>query len=144
MDTTHPQVEIECNGRQAEVDEAITGLIETLWKLDIDTMMSCQNNNGQIWICFAYSLDAQKFLEVCVTPKPREGDDPTLVDRILGDNDDGDGWKYDTFPLDWSEDDDIYIPLAISIRFPRKDYDEVLGRCLAYWATSEEEIKSPY
>jgi hypothetical protein len=70
----HEQVSIMWQDRQAEVDEELVPLILALWKLDIDTCNSCQENRpGIAWIEFLTSMDAEAFLKI-VAPYPDHKD----------------------------------------------------------------------
>lgn len=66
MSVYHNQVEIEHGDMRAEVDEGIADLILVLWKLGIETVLSCENNGevgrrytpqfhheDRVWIAFA-------------------------------------------------------------------------------------------
>lgn len=47
METEHKQVAVQYGEMAAEVDEGIAALILEMWKADIMTFMSCENNNHE-------------------------------------------------------------------------------------------------
>src|SRR5437773_4458721 len=73
----HPTVELE----GVAIDVEIAPLIELLWDLNIDTMNSCQNNHGRVWLEFASPPDAEMFLNTVAT---YEDDIDSLYNRIRG------------------------------------------------------------
>lgn len=46
----HQQVSVSCFGHIIQVDEGIAPLLQLLWKLNIHTYNSCQDNKDKIWI----------------------------------------------------------------------------------------------
>jgi hypothetical protein len=135
--TKHKQVSITWQDRQAEVDKGLAPLILALWKLDIDTCNSCQENMpGIAWIEFLTSMDAEEFLNI-VAVHPEEFDAApsceTMYDRIVGCGTEDD-WQYDAHAFNYGVDEEIVgdevgetpigptdFGFSISIRFPRTD-----------------------
>jgi hypothetical protein len=66
----HVQVAIQVGRRRAEVDEKIAPLIEAVWRLDLDTMGSCEARPedyqypGMAYIWFPRLKDAKRFEEL--------------------------------------------------------------------------------
>ena len=61
----HKQVRIQANGQRGTVDAGMAPLLKAVWKCDIFTVMSCQENHpGISWICFWFIEDLQKFLSI--------------------------------------------------------------------------------
>jgi hypothetical protein len=141
----HPQKHIKVGRREACVDEGIAPLIEELWKADIDTCLSCQENRpGIIWIDFITPYDAGQFLSIVA--HEHDPDPASLYNRICQEWVPPDGalpdWDYATRPTDLNVeqtfDEDGYvveIPLgkpkivfSCSVRFPQQDYAMALER----------------
>ena len=61
--TEHKQVKCQRHKIVEEVDSGVANLIETLWRNKIDTYMSCQDNDGYIWIQFSTKEDFLRFLK---------------------------------------------------------------------------------
>src|SRR5262245_9784368 len=147
LDTVHPQTRIAFEGREANVDEAIASLILELWRAGIQTSLSCQDNNGgrggeRVWIEFPLAVFAEAFLAIAAG----NYDDAieSLHNRIacrwlpLDDADDfreRREWHYVAYPIsgktyvvEVGDERRSLLPFAVSVRFPRDDYDEVLSR----------------
>ncbi|MGA9098572.1 MAG: hypothetical protein WB392_06530 [Methanotrichaceae archaeon] len=124
-----------------EVDEGIAPLLKAIWNLGIATCNSCQENKpGVIWIEFLRAEDAEIFLTHVASgldPVNSPAADNWLYPRIIGQNE---GWQYSAHPHDSREYIDeengtlelnaserCGIALSISIRFPVKDYERLLG-----------------
>jgi hypothetical protein len=66
----HVQVAIQVGHRRAEVDERIAPLIEAVWRLNLDTMGSCEDRPvdyqypGMAYIWFPRLKDANRFEEI--------------------------------------------------------------------------------
>lgn len=132
---------IQHEDMEAEVDLKIADLILNLWKLDLTTTNSCQDNNPKdwIWIEFASTLDAEQFLNICANEYSDDVD--SLYNRIRQEWDGAkDSWKYSTCIDDYNvhqeidEEDDSIIEISLgkpdfmfsmSIRFPAYDLKEV-------------------
>lgn len=142
--TEHRQVHIQHGPHEADVDEGIAQLILALWKLDIRTVMSCQDNNGRVWINFLSPVDAENFLDAVTTNEDIGDDTDCLNNRIAGEVEPEDWedfrlhrrWDYSCIPTDFGldpEDDtrrsgppDFYFDL--SVRFPLTDLSEAVHR----------------
>jgi hypothetical protein len=136
----------------AEVDEELAPLILALWKRNIHTRNSCQENfPGIAWIEFPTTFDAKDFLDlVAVYPKEEirvaNAQLPVqyvpfceaLYWRITNCGSVGD-WQYDVHPHNWNVEEAIVndevvetcvgpsdFDFAVSIRFPRTDLPVVL------------------
>ena len=132
MKTKHKQVNVwnpEFNEMVA-IDEEIVNLISLLWhKFGIMTALSCQDNNGVIWIMFPLIGDLEMFLDALTICRDEDLD---LYNEIMEE------WQYDTGPEDLAENidyekDEVYLegPSNIifggSVRFPMCDLDRVVG-----------------
>ncbi|WP_347839603.1 hypothetical protein [uncultured Draconibacterium sp.] len=115
-----------------EIDKEIAELIKALWEKGIVTYNSCQENKpGIIWIDFPY-YDGETFLNILCS---RHYDH--IYESIVLANYQSE-WRLDVVPNDLSEfineNDEVEtegppeIVLSLSIRFPKKDYPEVLKR----------------
>lgn len=140
MPRNHRQVTVSANGMTADVDEDLAGLIPALWKADILTVMSCQDNvpAGYVWLMFASAIDAEMFVDMVVQGFDEELD--SLWSRAYGENDlEGDwfmrvGPRDDFAYLEDVGDDDVRwvsegrprCRLEVSVRFPRTDLLAVL------------------
>lgn len=152
--TKHPQVHIEWGDQAAEVDEGIAPLILELWKAGIDTMMSCQDNDGRLWIEFPDTADAARFLDVVAD---YDEDVESIYNRATGEWEPDDweafraerAWHYSTSPIDYGVDqiafgdDQAFADLGhrdfgftLSVRFPLSDYPTVAARLEAWNAAS--------
>lgn len=145
----HPTVEVE----GVAIDVEVAPLIRLLWDLNIDTINSCQNNHGRVWLEFASALDAEIFLN---TVAAYEDDFDALYNRIRGawspaDQVEDDGWRdqqawsYEASPIDQSVDEvetaegeiEEYVTgpadftFSISVRFPLSDLQSVVDRLRA-------------
>jgi hypothetical protein len=132
MTTVHPQVRVTVGDRSADIDEGIVALIETLWRLDIDTLLSCQSNpRGRIWLCMPPDA-ARDFLSVLSAFESCE------PERRLGAFDYGDryAWRYELLPDDWRGE----VRLLVSVRFPRFDLPEVMRRLHEALGADGEDI----
>lgn len=144
----HPQVVIQHGDQEAEVDEGIAPLILELWKAGIDTMMSCQDNNGRVWLAFPDPVDATGFLNLAAD---FDTDVHSLYNALgAGEYEPEDwenfrenrAWHYQASPIDYGaglgDDDELYdrgyrdFGFHISIRFPQQDYPVVLARLKAW------------
>lgn len=141
--TDHKQVKISYQDKEAEVDEEIAELILAIWKHDINTTLSCQENRpGIVWISFLTVADGEKFLSLCSRQFPKtEKVWKTLYGRINGFGSQGD-WEYDVGPQDinaldfLNEKDEVeynvtgpaQIFFFLSVRFPKSDVPKILKR----------------
>jgi hypothetical protein len=156
-ETLHPQARITHGDYTAEVDEGIAELILELWKADIPTMMSCQDNRphdepgpGRVWIMFPFAESAERFLNLVAT---FDTDTDSIYNAIAHDDvpDDWEtfraerAWTFETSPRDFGVEHPDYLSdepvtetgprdfvFAISIRFPHRDYPIVLARMKAH------------
>lgn len=151
----HKQVHIEHRGWEADVDEELVPLILEIWKHDIPTLMSCQENRpGIIWLCFPTVIDGERFLNLLVKyPDESElhiknerlyvGDIPfweTLYSRVMQSDGTEDDWEYNVHPYDCGVEETINdknevkysvtgptdIVFSFSVRFPQTDMPELL------------------
>ena len=122
--TEHPQVVVSApDGYQAEVDEQLAPLIQRLWAERVDTLNSCQDNQGQVWVQFMTGMDTERFLELLGL----EVDDTLQIED----------WDYRAHVWNLNEqlDGDEIVPtgppdflLSISVRFPHEDLPAILDR----------------
>lgn len=136
MKTDHKQVHIKYKDHEADVDEGLADLILNLWKLDIYTSMSCENNNDDniVWLNFPHAIESEKFMNVAVKY------DTDMYHRAMGYTDEDD-WTIDTnlenygVDLIFDEKDEDIVDekfngtndfyLSVSIRFSISDLKEV-------------------
>lgn len=76
----HPQVRIQVGQRMASVDERLGLLIQEVWRLDLDTLGSCQERkSGQGWIGFPIAEEGDAFQRVL-----SQAAIPSTVERRIG------------------------------------------------------------
>lgn len=144
----HKTKHIKYGDLEANVDVDISKLILNLWKLDITTTNSCQNNvpENWVWIEFINSSDAEQFLNIVA--KEFSMDPKSLYFRIIQSwtGDESFWWKYRVsnfycnLETKFIDDDTIEeIPtgspqfmFSFSVRFPRSDLDEVCKRVKSF------------
>lgn len=117
------------NNKVVYIDEDIAPLMYTLWKLKLETLNSCQNNNGYIWIQFKFD-SFKKFINILMK------NELTLMEYILTGNI-SDEWKYELIVSDNNEyydknEDTIYHPnptagMSVSFRFNPEFYNIILN-----------------
>jgi len=68
--------------QEADIDCGIAKLVLELWKADIDTCNSCENNvpKGWVWIEFATTCDAAHFMSIVA--RVYDEDEDSLYQRI--------------------------------------------------------------
>jgi hypothetical protein len=150
--TEHKTKRVVWGDREAYIDRGIASLILELWKADIDTCNSCENNvpRGWVWIEFTTAHDAESFLNIVAQDYDEDAD--SLYQRInrLWQGDDIDerkDWIYHVYPIDLSlehavdevegtceivPDGPAQFMFTVSIRFPRTHLAEVTRRMVKY------------
>jgi hypothetical protein len=139
METEHKQIMIKYGDMEAEVDEGIAPLILEMWKADIMTFMSCENNGDEynnlgdvVWVLID-EFDVSPFLNFILGNRERDG----LYYRANMQTESEDDWMYDVLIDDLSlviRNDEVdydgppEMGFRVSIRFPVSDYPEVLRR----------------
>lgn len=142
MSTNHPTTTISHEGMTAEVDEMIAPLILNLWRLGINTDLSCQDNvpDKWVWIMFSSANDAEYFLAIAA--KEFNSDPESLYNRIRQQWEcNSECWKYSAHPRDLNvdcfetgdnsideepyEDSSPEFLFSISVRFPQSDLSAV-------------------
>lgn len=131
----HKQVMIKHGDLEAKVDEKIADLILNLWKMDIITILSCQNNvpKNYVWIEFFSAEDAERFLNIVAE---YDEDMDSIYQNIVGRwSDLKHEWIYDVHPVDFGVtydydknnkfvektfDGNHAFQFNIAIRFPNK------------------------
>jgi hypothetical protein len=126
---------------EAEVDLKIADLILNLWKLELMTTNSCEDNNPKDWIFieFASTSDAEQFLNICANEFSKDYN--SLYYKIRHQYHLAkDPWKYQVIIRDENicvsadENDEYLIETVIGkpdmifsmlIRFPQSDLKEV-------------------
>jgi hypothetical protein len=63
MKNLHPQTKFKVYGRTIVCDKKIANIIKTLNQHGCETHLSCQDNNGAVWIDFSVE-GAQQFLSI--------------------------------------------------------------------------------
>ncbi|VGO17671.1 hypothetical protein PDESU_06273 [Pontiella desulfatans] len=144
----HKQVVIEHGEWSANIDEHIAELILEMWKADIYTLLSCENNNNGkdngdvVWIMMP-QYEVSDFLNCLLAGRERD----EFYFRVMGYPEFGDQWRFSVLADDLSEfydeKEDVVdfngppdIHLSMSVRFPIWDYAEVLSRMKAYNANA--------
>lgn len=148
METEHKQIKIQYGDMNAEVDEGIAALILEMWKADLMTFLSCENNNNGInlgdvmWVAIP-EFDVSLFLNCILGSRERD----ELYYRAMMETETEDDWTYDVLIDDLSleiRDDEVAydgppdIGFSVSIRFPVSDYAEVLKRMSEHNARRSE------
>jgi hypothetical protein len=116
------------NKYDVEIDEEISELIELLWKNNINTNNSCQNNvpGNYIWIEFDTLSDYDIFLQVVTNKIDKEMFDKIFfnydINHRIG------SWihKLDIQTINGEEEEYDYF--SYSVRFPKSDYNFVLDK----------------
>jgi len=135
----HPTVTVEVGDRCEEIDVEIAPLIELLWWMDIETMMSCQETDpGMAWIEFDSVDDLLRFLNLIIWYEPEPDSLYARVNwqRFSG-NEPG-TWEYQFNLMDVLEDDEeqtvegtaCFTP-TIGVYFPKSDIPELINRLKA-------------
>lgn len=117
--TDHKQVHIRHKEMEADVDEELADLILNLWKINIFTFLSCQDNvpKGYVWIDFSSASDAEEFLNIIAE---YDEDINSVYQNMMGTYiSTKSSWKYDIHIMDFGieniiSEDDVYD------LFPRK------------------------
>lgn len=116
------------------VDKGIVHLLEALWRIGIDTALSCQENRpGIMWIDFTTADDFALFLNIIAN-----ADEELYYHYIEAQED---GWSFNVCPWNLSEyvdeeadevkrDGPPKITFSISVRFPASQYERI------YWAVN--------
>jgi len=118
-----------------EIDKNISELIEILWKMEIRTSNSCQNNipKDYIWIEFFDYISMMNFMDTII-----ENTHYKEHDRILyNEKHEKNSWIKDINFTDTTilhDEDDSFnsevtinlLPCCFSVRFPKSDYKMVL------------------
>ena len=151
--------------KDIDIDINIKKLIKLIWKCDIDTNNSCENNvpKNYIWICFDSFSDFYNFMSIVTA-----NIDPDLMDRILYSHEsDLDSWIYNlnmndsrlyfsAFDNDLSNDSNnnendesdyinyhnkhpYILEPCFSVRFPKKDYNFVCNQFENYISSKKNE-----
>lgn len=155
----HKTAVVKWEHREAEIDEEIAPLVLELWKAEIETVNSCQDNfpKGYVWIQFGSAGDAEKFLDIVVT-KFASGRH-SLYQRVLGTWDctglEPKDWEYSTHLDDCNltfipDDDSVSVTerhggnpcfhFTLSIRFPGRDLKVVTERMKLYNFDDDYEL----
>jgi hypothetical protein len=128
-----------------EIDKNISELISELWKNNIETSMSCENNvpENYVWIEFPYVGDFHTIMDILFNGK-KFGDKLYEESKYT--------WIYNTYiddinttieELDDGEEFEensnsrIFPILHFSWRFPKEHYDEILKRFKNYKKPSD-------
>jgi hypothetical protein len=127
-------------GHDIDIDENIAPLISEIWKAQINTNNSCQDNvpADYVWVEFSSINDFDKFINIINNSLTERS---TMYERMMGY--DGPHWRYNSLMHDENEvyesdvDDIVAIgppkfKVTISLRFPQCDLDEVYTRVRDY------------
>lgn len=117
------------DGNLINIDKNIAPLISEIWKTNIFTTNSCENNVPKdfIWIEFEAEFDLKEFLFVVFTGMSYYN--PTFQRASLTDRHNLLNWQF-KMNIDIGEDDESMIDneITYSVRFPKCDYVPVLER----------------
>ena len=108
----HKQVLVESPWGPEEVDVGMVAILKALWTKQVRTTMSCENNNGNVWIDFELGE-----FKLCVKKAKRSSD---LTQFLI--------WCLTEFRWDLDYDDFDHV----SLRFPCR-YKEAFEAFLAAW-----------
>jgi hypothetical protein len=113
--TRHKQVRVKYGKNFIQVDQGMAPLLKALWKRNIYTGLSCQENRpGIAWIMFLSAWDAEAFCDLAWNLG-----DEDMKGRIEQLNRRGD-WEYDSV-VDRIEDMGFHV--CVSVRFPDENLD---------------------
>jgi hypothetical protein len=128
----HPFEVLDHDGERVEVDAEIVPLVELIWSHGLDTVLSCQDQDGGVWVELP-GRDAQRLLRLVAAQ------DEELRANILGlvpievEPDDVDAYKrdhcWDYRTLAVFEDGELW--LSIGLRFPRAQLPAVVAALAA-------------
>ena len=65
-DRMHAAVLMDYQGEMVEIDRKIAPLMQAVWDVGIETLMSCEDVSGMLWIEFDSPEDAMRFLDIAV------------------------------------------------------------------------------
>lgn len=111
------------------IDKKIAPLLSIIWyEFGFQTLNSCEDNFGSVWVNFAELEEMESFLSIIAQVRD---EDPELYSEMRED------WKYKIVPNDLAEEVDFendevsYVgPSSIifcaSLRFPKEDLDRVM------------------
>jgi len=126
----HKQVKICINDEYVEVDKDIADLIQLLNDWDFSTNNSCQDNLGDIWVCFNYMFEVEKMMQIILkdhTENIINGNYDTLFDYLTSSK-----WTINFIEdcvLDPYKEDYVkgtgVLQTSISLRFPKEDLNKV-------------------
>lgn len=135
MMTEHRQVRIRVNGRDARVDEGIAPLLREMWRADVDTWMSCENQGKMpgftcdvTWVYLGAGF-AQRFLSIVAGVAALRTDLHNLHDRMYDapcEEEEGMWWRFDASTVPIRDG----MLLMVGIRFPTTDLPgvtEIMG-----------------
>ena len=120
------------------VDEDIVRLIGLMNACGVETVMSCQDNNGyrgsvrRIWVEM-FAEDLEPFLALLDRPGEVEADLESLSNRIAAEYEPP-GWEAFREDRAWhyaanvGRLDGVLLPLTVGVRFPFTDLGEVVRR----------------
>ena len=142
--TKHKTTKLPCpfyENQLIEIDNGIFDLIDEIWKADIKTCNSCEDNvpANYMWIQFCPASDGDSFLEIIMNG---HDENDKLSKRILN-RADKNNWNIEYIPENINEytdsDDDepsegkvIDFISNLSIRFHKSDYKQILKRLKAH------------
>lgn len=136
---THRAIHVKVGTREGDIDAKIAPLIRELWKADVDTVLSCQNNPaGWVWICFDGCDSCERFLNILAEYDPHP---ESLYNHIRGENGFTPNellWHFEIDFTDLAVEEDEHgderpvgppmLHPEISVRFPHSDLPDVLRR----------------
>ena len=119
----HRQVQVRSPSGPVEVDEGLEPLLRSLWSLGVNTVMSCRDNMGSVWIYLPLS-DFQRLHEIA-----RANDDfAYFLDSCHYEMR---SWTPEHFASECGlVQDDLPAQLRVSLRFPKQHmerFDAMLG-----------------
>ncbi|AYV84193.1 MAG: hypothetical protein Hyperionvirus19_17 [Hyperionvirus sp.] len=155
---SHETVVLDFFGNEVEIDKKISQLIQELWKADIITRLSSEDNvpEGYVWIQFDTLVDFAKFMDVIFLGEDYKND---VFKRSISDFCyPGKKWK---FRVNISGEDDYMddnddggfenaknivknIRLNPSVRFPHEDQPYVYEKIKKFNAREFNQVLAKY
>ena len=135
------------HGYTCNIDNNISTLIKYIWLYKIDTYNSCENNipDGFIWIQFASANDADFFLNIVFNNISTYSNEYNRGIRIFK-NPLLKSWIYNVNIENDNDESNVVngLSIAISIRFPKTDYDWICEKFKNYLVSKHIPIDDTY